>query len=85
MQEKMATKTGSRDRESHQKYAQRLPSCPAALEFLHGGFDTISTSTHKLTRMIHGDAVWMRANDPSAGSPTETLLRLLLPLSVKVH
>ena len=23
-------------------------------------------------------------NDPSAGSPTETLLRLLLPLSVKV-
>ena len=23
----------------------------------------------------------MRANDPSAGSPTETLLRLLLPLS----
>ena len=25
------------------------------------------------------------ANDPSAGSPTETLLRLLLPLSVKVH
>ena len=27
----------------------------------------------------------IRANDPSAGSPTETLLRLLLPLSVKVH
>ena len=25
-----------------------------------------------------------RANDPSAGSPTETLLRLLLPLSDKV-
>ena len=24
-------------------------------------------------------------NDPSAGSPTETLLRLLLPLSVKIH
>ena len=28
---------------------------------------------------------WMCANDPSAGSPTETLLRLLLPLSDKVH
>jgi hypothetical protein len=28
---------------------------------------------------------WMRANDPSAGSPTETLLRLLLPLSDKVY
>ena len=27
----------------------------------------------------------VRANDPSAGSPTETLLRLLLPLSDKVH
>ena len=25
------------------------------------------------------------ANDPSTGSPTETLLRLLLPLSDKVH
>ena len=24
-------------------------------------------------------------NDPSAGSPTETLLRLLFPLSVKVY
>ena len=27
----------------------------------------------------------MNANDPSAGSPTETLLRLLLPLSDKVY
>ena len=27
----------------------------------------------------------IRVNDPSAGSPTETLLRLLLPLSDKVH
>ena len=27
----------------------------------------------------------MFTNDPSAGSPTETLLRLLLPLSDKVH
>ena len=27
---------------------------------------------------------WIRVNDPSAGSPTETLLRLLLPLSDKV-
>jgi hypothetical protein len=26
-----------------------------------------------------------RVNDPSAGSPTETLLRLLLPLNDKVH
>ena len=29
--------------------------------------------------------VLLSVNDPSAGSPTETLLRLLLPLSDKVH
>ncbi len=29
--------------------------------------------------------VEVRVNDPSAGSPTETLLRLLLPLSDKVY
>ena len=28
---------------------------------------------------------WICVNDPSAGSPTETLLRLLLPLSDKVY
>ena len=32
-----------------------------------------------------GLLIWIRVNDPSAGSPTETLLRLLLPLSDKVH
>ena len=35
---------------------------------------------------LHIQETWLkRANDPSAGSPTETLLRLLLPLSDKVH
>ena len=29
--------------------------------------------------------MWNRIIDPSAGSPTETLLRLLLPLSNKVN
>ena len=28
---------------------------------------------------------WISVNDPSAGSPTETLLRLFLPLSDKVY
>ena len=28
---------------------------------------------------------WICVNDPSAGSPTETLLRLLLPLSDKIY
>ena len=49
-------------------------------------------------RYMPGDVLWCaahscglvwiafdRANDPSAGSPTETLLRLLLPLSVAIH
>ena len=36
-----------------------------------------------LTNAVVADT-W-RANDPSAGSPTETLLRLLLPLSDKVY
>ena len=31
------------------------------------------------------ELVWISVNDPSAGSPTETLLRLLLPLSDKVY
>ena len=34
-------------------------------------------------RMVHG-VVFDRFNDPSAGSPTETLLRLLLPLGGRV-
>ena len=39
-----------------------------------------SSSTHSKF-LVFG----YRVNDPSAGSPTETLLRLLLPLSDKVH
>ena len=35
--------------------------------------------------VVHSEVLWNRVNDPSAGSPTETLLRLLLPLSDKVH
>ena len=31
------------------------------------------------------ELVWIIVNDPSAGSPTETLLRLLLPLSDVVY
>ena len=36
------------------------------------------------TAKVYGFGI-ICANDPSAGSPTETLLRLLLPLSDKVH
>ena len=38
----------------------------------------------KPTLRIRGDSTWIRVNDPSAGSPTETLLRLLLPLDDQV-
>ena len=37
-----------------------------------------------LRKTIHSVG-WIICNDPSAGSPTETLLRLLLPLNDKVH
>ena len=42
---------------------------------------------HACTRpeLVHNWLCDVYANDPSAGSPTETLLRLLLPLSDKVH
>ena len=35
-------------------------------------------------KMHRGLITWIRVNDPSAGSPTETLLRLLLPLNDQV-
>ena len=45
-----------------------------------------STPSGTSQREIHNGMVgFVRVNDPSAGSPTETLLRLLLPLSDKVH
>eukprot|EP00439_Symbiodinium_sp_Y106_P044689 s3079_g5.t1 len=45
-----------------------------------------STSSIRFHRIQPGSRqVLDSANDPSAGSPTETLLRLLLPLSDKVH
>ena len=42
---------------------------------------------HRILKCIRQNLLFAikRANDPSAGSPTETLLRLLLPLSDKVH
>jgi hypothetical protein len=42
--------------------------------------DTVAQAPVRLNGLA-----WIRVNDPSAGSPTETLLRLLLPLSDKVH
>ena len=52
-------------------------------------FESIHRRHHRLhaltVRFRFDDGFYYRVNDPSAGSPTETLLRLLLPLSDKVH
>ena len=53
-----------------------LPSC---LKLQHSAMQS-----PKQYFMIHCVECF-HANDPSAGSPTETLLRLLLPLNDKVH
>ena len=57
-----------------------LPAIPCT-----GALTKASIPTQGLTEVRSRGTVWMRANDPSAGSPTETLLRRLLPLSDTVH
>ena len=56
-----------------------LPPCPRSSA--QEGIPPAQNLTQVYARWLSS----MRANDPSAGSPTETLLRLLLPLSDKVH
>ena len=52
---------------------------------IHTPNETRFVCTNQVSHMII-HRVWdFACNDPSAGSPTETLLRLLLPLSDKVH
>ena len=59
---------------------------PTAREHLHEG-----TAQHRyihtqtLTKTMHRGIVGTCANDPSAGSPMETLVRLLRPRSEQVH
>jgi hypothetical protein len=66
------------------------------LPFPKKGECQIVTQNHTMSRSIQLDRqrfvetvhiwfiTWIRDNDPSAGSPTETLLRLLLPLNDQV-
>ena len=68
----------------------KLRVSPTTLEVPPGGRarqePRASTPSGTSQREIHNGMVgFVRVNDPSAGSPTETLLRLLLPLSDKVH
>ena len=57
---------------------------------LQGVYGRVKIQTHPrrmssyLRKTIHSVG-WIIFNDPSAGSPTETLLRLLLPLNDKVQ
>ena len=57
-----------------------LPAIPCTAERRE-----VTITTQGLTEIYSRGTVWIRANDPSAGSPTETLLLLLLPLSDKVY
>ena len=69
------------ERLAHPALCRPRASCPTFL-----GSKADRSPEQSLTPKIHGgDMLDMRANDPSAGSPTETLLRLLLPLSDQVH
>ena len=49
--------------------------------------DAAAAARERTTAATEGfvELRWISVNDPSAGSPTETLLRLLLPLSDKVY
>ena len=58
---------------------------PVAPEFLSAHHAAKSKAADIPSRLSSHGGIQISANDPSAGSPTETLLRLLLPLSDKVH
>ena len=66
----------------HTQYA--IHPTPTALESPQEAPNR-SSSPREVSQNICTVIFWMHANDPSAGSPTETLLRLLLPLSDEVH
>lgn len=65
-------------------YPNKYMYIPENIYFECEGFQ----SRHKFVVCIFNthckQSVWMYVNDPSAGSPTETLLRLLLPLNDQV-
>ena len=58
-------------------------SNPSSAE--HAIKQSVPPLTSSVSVILSSEFVVDISNDPSAGSPTETLLRLLLPLSDKVH
>ncbi len=70
------------------KVACELPISLRLAHLVHSGVDRegtrIRASTSRRRAAQHLTRIPDFANDPSAGSPTETLLRLLLPLNDQV-
>ena len=93
--------TGERDNTLHwiqgpPRLLRRSNKSSAGIPGSHGSRSLTPSSDHRSAEnprtdegsqgVVHGESVETHCvNDPSAGSPTETLLRLLLPLSDKVH
>ena len=71
---------------THQKQRDEASIFPWLNNETHKGVPRTNNRGSSVCEGIDSQCIMIiRANDPSAGSPTETLLRLLLPLSVKVH
>jgi hypothetical protein len=60
-------------------------ACTQRRNHHHHHHNNTQSRKNKTTKTVgHSRCVFDRFNDPSAGSPTETLLRLLLPLGGRV-
>ena len=70
---------------SRKRYTERGSPSPSPASSCQGYRTNLPASPGRASQCHSQLVVWKCANDPSAGSPTETLLRLLLPLSDKVH
>jgi hypothetical protein len=69
------------------KKKKRFEALPFLLSFVPSGVQRGFLFVFVLKKWgfsSQGVYTWIRVNDPSAGSPTETLLRLLLPLNDQV-
>ena len=82
-QEVSDTRPRGRTEQEHSKVPEQSRGAMALPTRLGGQVKRVvkAIPTAAIQKRVFG----LCANDPSAGSPTETLLRLLLPLSDKVH
>ena len=70
---------------TEQNISSMATATSATLKLNHQGHQQNLHPRREARTQICTEYSESNANDPSAGSPTETLLRLLLPLSDKVH